>query len=48
VDTGGCTGPSPGKSITLRIHHPCVFALRDIDTGVVLFMGRVVDPSITQ
>jgi serpin B len=48
ADTGGCTGPSPGKSITLRLDHPFLFALRDIETGAVLFMGRVVDPSITQ
>jgi hypothetical protein len=33
ADTGGCTGPSPGKSITLRLDHPFMFALRDIETG---------------
>ncbi len=47
MDTGGCTGPLPGKSITLRLDHPFIFALRDIETGAILFMGRVVDPSIT-
>jgi serpin B len=47
MDTGGCTGPSPAKSITLRLDRPFTFALRDIETGAVLFMGRVVDPTIT-
>jgi serpin B len=47
MGTGGCTGPSPGKSITLRLDHPFIFALRDIETGAVLFMGRVVDPTVT-
>lgn len=46
MDTGGCTGPSPAKSITLRLDHPFIFALRDIETGAVLFMGRVVDPTV--
>ncbi|MEO8437026.1 MAG: serpin family protein [Chloroflexota bacterium] len=43
VDTGG--GPSPAKEITLRLDHPFLFIVRDVDTGAVLFMGRVVDPS---
>jgi serpin B len=47
MDTGGCTGPSPAKSITLRLDHPFIFVLRDIETGAVLFMGRVVDPTVT-
>lgn len=48
VDTGGgCVGePFPRKSITLRLDHPFLFVLRDVETGAVLFMGRVVDPSV--
>jgi serpin B len=46
IDTGG--GPSPLEEITLRLDHPFLFALRDVETGAVLFMGRVVDPSITR
>jgi len=45
MDTGGCTGPEPAKVITLRLDRPFLFALRDVETGAVLFMGRVVDPS---
>jgi serpin B len=43
MDTGG--GPSPAKEITLRLDHPFLFFVRDLDTGAVLFMGRVTDPS---
>jgi serpin B len=44
VDTGG--GPSPLKTVTFRLNHPFLFVLRDVGTGAVLFMGRVVDPSV--
>jgi serpin B len=43
VDTGG--GPGPLDEITLRLDHPFLFFVRDVETGSVLFMGRVVDPS---
>jgi len=43
--TGG--GPSPLERITLRFDHPFFFVLRDVETGAILFMGRVVDPSVT-
>ena len=45
-DTGGCTGPAPGKAITLRLDHPFLFTLRDIKTGAILFIGRVLDPTL--
>jgi serpin B len=44
--TGGCGGPNPARTITLRLDHPFLFVLRDVETGAVLFMGRVVDPSV--
>ena len=43
MDTGG--GPSPIKQITLRLDHPFLFFVRDVETGAVLFMGRITDPS---
>lgn len=44
MDTGG--GPSPAKEIKLRLDHPFLYFVRDVDTGAVLFMGRVADPSV--
>jgi len=44
--TGGCTGASPAKTITMRLNRPFFFVLRDIETGAILFMGRVTDPSV--
>ena len=45
MDTGGCTGSEPSKVIELRLDRPFLFAIRDVETGAVLFLGRVVDPS---
>ena len=41
--TGG-PGDS-AKPIALRIDRPFLFALRDTQTGAVLFLGRITDPS---
>ena len=35
----------PAKRIALHLDHPFLFFVRDLDTGAVLFMGRVMDPS---
>ncbi len=32
--------------IVLNLDHPFLFALRDVPTGAILFLGRVTDPSI--
>jgi serpin B len=37
--------PMPTEMIELRIDRPFLFALRDRDTGAVLFLGRVTDPT---
>jgi serpin B len=44
--TGGCGGPQPAKTITLRLNRPFLFILHDVKTGAILFMGRVLDPSV--
>jgi serpin B len=44
--TGGCGPAQPLKTITLRLNRPFLFVLRDVETGAILFMGRVVDPTI--
>jgi len=45
MDTGG--GPSALDDITIRFNRPFLFFVRDVETGTILFMGRVVDPSDT-
>ena len=45
ADTGGCLGPSPAATKTLRLDKPFIFVLRDVQTGAILFLGRVTDPS---
>jgi serpin B len=36
---------APIDTVTLTVDRPFLFALRDTDTGAVLFLGRVADPS---
>jgi serine protease inhibitor len=31
---------------TLTIDHPFIFVIRDLKTGQILFLGRVLDPSV--
>ena len=38
----------PAEPVTLRVDRPFLFALRDVPTGAILFLGRVADPSITR
>ncbi len=45
VDVGG-PGYRPLKEITMRLDKPFLFFLRDVETGAILFMGRVTDPSV--
>ena len=35
----------PAEPVTLRVDRPFLFAVRDVPTGAVLFLGQVVDPS---
>lgn len=36
---------APLETVQLTIDRPFVFALRDLETGALLFLGRVMDPS---
>jgi serpin B len=38
-------GAMPGEPVKLAVDRPFIFALRDKDTGAVLFLGRVTDPT---
>jgi len=44
--TGGCVAPVPAKTITLRLNRPFLFLIHDVKTGAILFMGRVLNPSV--
>jgi serpin B len=36
---------APGEVVEMIVDRPFIFAIRDIETGAVLFLGRVSDPS---
>ena len=36
----------PGEPISVTIDLPFVFLIRDIETGAILFVGRVLNPSV--
>ena len=35
----------PAQQATMLVDHPFLFALRDLETGAVLFLGRIGDPA---
>jgi serpin B len=39
----GVTG-MPENPVEVTLNHPFVFLIRDIETGAILFVGRVVNP----
>ena len=39
-------GVASQQQVTLHVDRPFLFAVRDTNTGAILFLGRVVDPSV--
>ena len=39
------TSAPPQEFITVVVDRPFIFLIRDIETGAILFLGRVIDPS---
>ena len=37
---------APSETVTLKVDRPFVFAVRDLETGAVLFLGRIADASV--
>jgi serpin B len=46
VDIMAAASAAPIQPVTMHVDRPFIFALRDTTTGAVLFLGRVVDPSV--
>jgi len=45
VIIGVTSAPMPEQIITMTIDRPFIFLIRDIQTGTILFIGRVLNPS---
>jgi serine protease inhibitor len=45
IMTGAGAPANPQPPVVVRADHPFIFFIRDQQTGSILFVGRVVDPS---
>ena len=36
---------APGEPVEVTLDHPFIFLIRDIKTGTILFVGRVLNPA---
>ncbi len=36
----------PAEPVEVTINHPFIFLIRDIETGAILFVGRVLNPGV--
>jgi serpin B len=43
--TGVVVGITSAPMVSVTLDHPFIYLIRDIETGAVLFVGRVLDPS---
>jgi serpin B len=45
VEIAAAASLAPSNQVTLHVDRPFIFAVRDTNTGAILFLGRVSDPS---
>ena len=46
MEEGASIGPSPPKPVTFRADHPFIFFIEHRESGQILFMGKVEDPTV--